>query len=353
MKAPGADRVSIVSGVLRKRWREVEPGGTKIADLFSKDFLADLAMLERLWLIAKSRQGGRGAMGVGARRSRRMGDGLEFADHRDYAPGDDIRFIDWPYYARMEKLLLRLFHEHSESDVVISLDCSASMAADEGERGGGKFDYARRVAAALAYVVMGSLDRVTVVPFGGSGGGDSPGRMLRTGRNRRRIFTVLDYLAGLGAGGQTHLKASMRQLAGRLEEIKTFDSPTTIVLISDLLDCGSELSEALDRLRAGGAFGKFERDVTVLHLYSRRDAKGELEGPYVLTCAETERRMQMHVTEEVRQCYRRQWARFRDGCRRTCLSRGATYVSACTDVPVATFMRNILVALRKAGQLSG
>ncbi|RPI63335.1 MAG: DUF58 domain-containing protein, partial [Planctomycetaceae bacterium] len=69
-----------------------------------------LARLERLALIAKRLA----AQGVGPRRSRRLGDGLEFADHRDYSPGDDPRFIDWPYYARMEKLLLRLFHEHGE-----------------------------------------------------------------------------------------------------------------------------------------------------------------------------------------------------------------------------------------------
>ncbi|MCK4601697.1 MAG: DUF58 domain-containing protein, partial [Phycisphaerae bacterium] len=110
---------------------------------------AFLARLERLHLIAK-RMAARGPSGP--RRSRRLGDGLEFADHRAYAPGDDIRFIDWPYYARMERLLLRLFHEHSESDVAILFDASASMAP------GGvmeKFDYARRAAAALAYVAMG------------------------------------------------------------------------------------------------------------------------------------------------------------------------------------------------------
>jgi len=65
---------------------------------------------------------------AGQRRSRRLGDGLEFADHRDYSAGDDVRFIDWPYYARMEKLLLRLFHEHSEGQITNRLDSSAPLA---------------------------------------------------------------------------------------------------------------------------------------------------------------------------------------------------------------------------------
>ena len=90
--------------------------------LFDKQFLA---RLQQLHLIAK-RLTARGA--GGARRSRRIGDGLEFADHRSYEAGDDIRFIDWPYYARMEKLLLRLFHQRNEADVIILLDVSASMA---------------------------------------------------------------------------------------------------------------------------------------------------------------------------------------------------------------------------------
>src|SRR5512140_2366958 len=84
-----------------------------------------LARLERLHLVAKHVAS---RWSAGQRRSHRMGDGLEFADHRDYAGGDDIRFIDWPFYARMEKLLLRLFHEHSESDVAIMLDASGSMS---------------------------------------------------------------------------------------------------------------------------------------------------------------------------------------------------------------------------------
>jgi len=298
--------------------------------LFDKDFLA---RLERLHLVAKRMSVRRRA---GARRSRSMGDGLEFADHRGYAPGDDIRFLDWPYYARMEKLLLRLFHQHSEADVVIALDCSGSMGADGAPGAANKFDYARRAAAALAYVAMGSLDRVTLVPFS-----DALGRALSTGRDRGKIFAVLDYLAGLGAGGRTDLTGCMRRLAGM------YDSPAAVLLISDLLDCGPELSDALAHLSAGG------HDATVLHLYSAADARGELDGALLLEHSETARQMRLFVTDEILASYRGQWARFRDGCRRSCISRGGTYVAACSDPGAPGFEGLILHALCRAGVLTG
>jgi len=233
--------------------------------LFDKDFLA---RLERLHLVAKRMSVRRRA---GARRSRSMGDGLEFADHRGYAPGDDIRFLDWPYYARMDAL----------------------------------------------------------------------GRALRTGRDRGKIFAVLDYLAGLGAGGRTDLTGCMRRLAGM------YDSPAAVLLISDLLDCGPELSDALAHLSAGG------HDATVLHLYSAADARGELDGALLLEHSETARQMRLFVTDEILASYRGQWARFRDGCRRSCISRGGTYVAACSDPGAPGFEGLILHALCRAGVLTG
>ena len=292
--------------------------------LFDEDFLL---RLERLHLLAK-RLAFRGS--AGARRSRRLGDGLEFADHRDYAPGDDIRFIDWPYYARMEKLLLRMFHEHSEDDVAILLDCSGSMAPG-GARP--KLDYALRTAAAMAYVAMGSLDRVVLLPFA-----EDLAEPLRTGRNRLGIFAVLDFLSGLAGGGRTHLRRCAEHVAQRVE------TPGTVLVISDLLDCHAELSDALARLGQGGG------DVWVLHLYAPSDARPQWHGPILLRQAETGRQLSLHVTEALRESYRRRWEEFRAGCERTCLSRGATYVSAATDVP---FEQLVLGTLRRAGVLAG
>lgn len=289
---------------------------------FDENFLA---RLEQLHLIAK-RITTRPSAAM--RRSHRLGDGLEFADHRDYAPGDDIRFIDWPYFARMEKLLLRMFHEHSDTDVTILLDTSASMAP-----GGriAKFDYARKTAAALAYVAMGSLQRVNLLPFAR---GISLSREMHTGRNRGQILEVLEFLADLETGGDTELARSIVQLTHRAK------SPRTVLIISDFLDCDDQLSDSLVRLRLRG------HDAAVLHLYSPADASGDLAGPMLLKHSEDERQLSVNVSDDLLQSYREQWRQFINRCESACLAREAIYIAASTDIP---FEQLILKTLRKAG----
>jgi len=277
-----------------------------------KDRLFDgqfLARLQQLHLIAK-RLSARDA--GGARRSRHIGDGLEFADHRSYMVGDDIRFIDWPYYARMEGLLLRLFHERSEADVIIMLDASASMAPGQATD---KFDYALRVAAALAFVAMGGLERVIVQPFA-----EDLAPPLRTGRNRGQILEVLDFLVELAPGGRTDLDRCADRLA------RSLDAPASVLLVSDLLDCGDDLSDAVVRLKGRGC------DVTALHVYSPLDANPALAGPVILQQAETHQNMPVDVTDDVRASYRRRWREMCDALARTAASRGPR-----TSRPRATF----------------
>jgi len=306
-----------------------------VAGKWKYDFAdeAFLARLERLHLIAK-RLAARGH--PGPRRSRRLGDGLEFADHRDYVRGDDIRFIDWPYYARMEKLLLRMFHEHSEADVVIMLDTSASMASGGAME---KFNYARRAAAALAYVAMGSLERVIIQPFG-----ESLGEQTRSPRSRQHVLEVLDFLAGLAPAGRTHLGQCAELLAARQDAAGPAGSAGTVVIISDLMDCRDELGAALGRLIRPG------RDLTVLHTYSAGEESPALGGPVLLRQAETLERMVVDVTDDVLASYRRQFAEFRAACERACVSHGAIYAAAPTDVP---FEQLVLNTLKRAGVLAG
>lgn len=300
--------------------------GRTLHGFFDEQFLR---CLERLHLLAK-RLAARAP--VGARASRRLGDGLEFADHRDYAPGDDIRFLDWPYYARMEKLLLRLFHQHSEADVSILLDCSASMAPGGA---GEKFDYARRAAAALAYVAMGGLERVWIFPFS-----NTLGEPLRTGRNRGQIVEVLEFLSTLRPSGRTALRACADRFVGALSGEARRPGP--VLLLGDLLDCGDELSDSLSRLQLAGC------DVTVLHVFSPHDADPRLAGPVLLRHAEQDAQLSIQATKDVLNAYRAAWKAFATTCEHACLARGATYVAAPTDAPLEQL---ILHAMRRAGVL--
>ncbi len=290
--------------------------------IFDQEFLA---RLERLRMQAKA-LAARGA--PGSRRARTMGDGLEFSDHRNYAPGDDIRFVDWPYYARMERLLLRLFHQHSRADVAVLLDCSGSMAP------GGEatvFDYARRTAAALAYVAMAGLDRVVLATFA-----DRIGQERTLGPNRERIFEALDFLSALVPAGPTALRASVEGFVHRRQ------AGGTAILLSDLLDCGEELSDALGMLRSHGW------EPAVLQVYSPADERPELDGAVLLRQAETGQRMNLLASPELLESYRRQWQNHQQACQRTCLARQAAFVPVCTDVP---FEMLVLRTLRRAGVL--
>src|SRR5215212_6431099 len=123
--------------------------------LFDPQFLA---RLEDLALVARRRRAGAGAGQAGGRK---LGDGLEFADHREYVPGDELRYLDWHAYARLGRLFIRMFHQHTDRVVHILIDCSASMESGAGEGRAGtapsKFDHARRIAAALAYLALNNL----------------------------------------------------------------------------------------------------------------------------------------------------------------------------------------------------
>src|SRR5262245_52640501 len=95
------------------------------------------------------------------RRTMQLGGGIEFADHRDYHPGDDFRYLDWNLYARHEELLLKRFQEEEDLHVYFLLDCSRSMGFGDPV----KFDLARQVLAALAYIALADLDRISVSAF--------------------------------------------------------------------------------------------------------------------------------------------------------------------------------------------
>ena len=298
-------------------------------DFFDEAFLR---RLERLRLVAKSALSRSRA---GARRARGLGDGLEFADHRSYSPGDDVRFIDWPCYARLEKLLLRLFHEHSEAGVGILLDCSASMAP-----GGNldKFHAARRAAAALAYVAMSGGERVRLAPFA-----EDLGEPLRTGRNRARFFHVLEWLAALLPAGPTNLRRAAERF------LRFRPPPSTVLILSDLLGCRQDLAPALARLRLAGSAA------CAVHVFSPADAEPLLSGPLLLEHAEPTAgrppaRLSLLVSPEVLASYRRRWTELCSSLRRTCIAEGAIYVQAPTDIPADP---GLLIALRQAGVVQG
>src|SRR5688572_8205130 len=208
--------------------------------LFDSDFLKKLEYLSLI-----SRRVFRGSI-LAQRRTMQLGGGIEFADHRQYTPGDDFRYLDWNIYARHGDLLLKRFQEEEDLHVYFLLDCSRSMGFGEPA----KFDLARQVTAALAYIALADLDRISVIAFADRVIADFP-----LTRGKARILPLLEFLENLPlAGTDTDLAASVQQFVRRRQRLGL------AVVVSDLFSPGG-YEQGLDQLR----HRRYEPHVVQLH----------------------------------------------------------------------------------------
>src|SRR4051812_1510435 len=170
------------------------------SDLLPPDLMAQL---ERLELV--TRKVFRGRM-KGERRSKRKGQSVEFADFRSYVPGDDLRSLDWNLYARLDKLIIKLFLEEEDLHFFTLIDSSLSM--DFGTPT--KLEYAKQLAAALGFVGLIRTDRVRIETLGQLAGQRGP--VLR---GRRGVWRMLEYLNGIEAGATTSLAEGVKNFCLR------------------------------------------------------------------------------------------------------------------------------------------
>ncbi|MBA4148963.1 MAG: DUF58 domain-containing protein [Verrucomicrobia bacterium] len=182
-----------------------------------------LRRLEQFQLLATRRAK---SSSRGERRSRARGQSVEFADHRNYVPGDDFRYLDWNLYGRLDRLFLKLYEEERELPVRIFLDSSESMNFGTPR----KFDFARQIAAAVGYVALSGFDRVTVQAFPDDPEQTANRNALRSVRGKKSSLTYLQNLVRLNAGGVANLNDSLRRGA-----IEARQAGLAIVL-SDFLD---------------------------------------------------------------------------------------------------------------------
>src|SRR5436190_15776827 len=167
-----------------------------------------LRRLEQFQLLAARRAK---SSAKGERRSRSRGQSVEFADYRNYAPGDDFRYLDWNLYGRLERLFLKLYEEERELPVRIFLDASESMTFGTPV----KFDFARQIAAAIGYVALCGFDRVSVIPFPENAEEAAVRCALRSVRGRKSALTFFQNLNQITAHGAANLNDALRR--GALE----------------------------------------------------------------------------------------------------------------------------------------
>ncbi|WP_428268350.1 DUF58 domain-containing protein [Haliangium sp.] len=245
------------------------------------------------------------------RRMRKVGSGIEFADHRRYTWGDDFRYIDWNVYGRVDKLLLRLFEEEEDLHIYLLLDASRSMLIGEPL----KLHYAMQVTAALAYVGLANLDRVAIVPFS-----DHIHGRLPPARGKNRIFKVFEFLRNVEVGGDTDLGACIDKL------VHQHKRRGLAVLISDFYDPRG-FEEALNTLR----YNKFEP--FVLQVFDRKEAEPTLHGDLALVDCETGEVKEVTVSRALLDAYTREHEKFCAELRDFCTARAVPYFRTHTQVP--------------------
>jgi uncharacterized protein (DUF58 family) len=281
-----------------------------------------LKKLEYLYVVSRKVFAGRMRA---ERRTRKKGSGVEFADHRDYTAGDDLRYLDWSAYGRLDKLLLRLFEEEEDLHIYLLVDASRSMLAHD------KLDYARTLAAALAYVGLAKLDRVSIVPFGGTSRDRLP-----PARGKGNIFKIFGFLQELEATGKTELGRALESFVHQTKR------RGLAIVISDFFDPDG-YADGLNLLR----YHRFEP--TVLQVWDRREAKPGLRGDVELVDAETGELRQVTVTERALAAYEQAHAQYCDGLAQFCAGRGVPYYRADTAVP---FDELVLRIFRAGGFLA-
>ena len=284
--------------------------------LLSPSFLAKLDTLT-----VRARRRGSGVR-KGERRSIRRGQSMEFADHRAYVPGDDLRHLDWHLYGRLEALFIKLFEEREDRTVQVFVDASGSMEGD-------KLAVAQQVGAALSYVALGSMDRVCVADFA-----DGLRRIRPPVRGRSSIHGIFKHLREIQPEGESDLARALHSYSRR--------QGTGIgILLSDLLfPTGYE--EALKRLLY------LDLELYVFHVMSPAELRPDLDGDILLVDNETGAEVPLTVDDAVLERYERTVRKYAEGIEQSCRRMGIQYSLLEADVDVEAY---VMGALRRQGML--
>jgi uncharacterized protein (DUF58 family) len=284
-----------------------------VEQLFGQDFMKKL---EYLATVARRLY----RLKVRSRRRKRIGTGLEFADRRDYEYGDDFRYIDWNFFARMERLLVRLFEEEQEMSVYFLLDTSRSMLGGSPR----KFDHARRALAALAYLGLANLDRVSVWSFA-----SDLGPFLSPKKGKAQIFSITEFLSKLRAGGATDFSASCSSFVSKAGR------PGLTVVISDFFD-GASYEAGLKAL----FHNKF--DLFLIHVYDSRDSMPDFLSDVRLVDSETGESRNLTVNTRLRGAYEKEFAIYQKEIEAFATRHGAGWLAAPTALPFEEMVLRVL-----------
>jgi uncharacterized protein (DUF58 family) len=259
--------------------------------------------------------------------SPRRGTSLEFADYRRYAPGDDLRYLDWGIYARSDRLYVKLFREEVDLFAYIFVDASGSMAFPSPKE---KFFPASHVAAALSYVVLANHDHVKLHLLGNSfAEAASPFY-----RGRRRMVDCIRFMTSRDPDGPLDLAQSL------VNHLRRLRRPGKAILISDFLMPAASVQQGLNLLRA------FNLDIAVIQVLTRQEVDPPFaHGGLNLVDSETHAEMRFHWDARTRQDYQDRLARHNSQIRSFCHQSGIHYSLYITDRELDDFVFATLPAI--------
>ena len=249
---------------------------------------------------------------------RTYGQTVEFADYREYMLGDDIRRIDWNLYSRFEKFFLKLFTDERQMHTQVFIDCSASMGKDNPA----KAAYTVGIAAALGYLSVHNMDKVSYKLVKGEKSEDPFGTIV----GKRAFFKAISELEDLTFEGESDLRSSV------LNTQNTGNNDGLTVIISDFFT-DSDWKNAVDYL----CYKK--RQVLLVQVLTPEEANPSYTGRVNLIDCETEdvgdsRNLRIKIDRTSQDAYDTAMQVHQEELRSFCNSRGATYVSVCTDQPI-------------------
>jgi uncharacterized protein (DUF58 family) len=256
----------------------------------------------------------------GERRSKRRGQSVEFADYRNYVVGDDLRFIDWNIYARLERLFLKLFLEEEDLSLSILVDISASC--DFGDPN--KALYMKRVAAALGYVGLVNYNRVSISAINNTVAGET-GNL----RSRRKVQQMLGFLQDLEPNGPSFLGDACKRFA------LAHRNKGVCVILSDFFDKGGYENGL--RYLAGGNY-----DLFVIQVLAPQEINPDLQGDLKLKDIEDGDLAEVSITAPLIKKYKDNLNAYCAGLKEYVTRRGGTYLFTSTAVPFDTLVLNYL-----------
>lgn len=288
--------------------------------LLSPEFMTRLEQLE---IISRKIFAGRIK---GERRSKRKGESVEFAGYRNYVVGDDLRFLDWNIYARLEKLFLKLFMEEEDLNVTLLVDCSGSMDWGDPHKG----LYVKRVAAAIAYIGLVNYDRLSIYAYA-----DRLNYEMRGIRGRRMVSQVIGFLEKIPYGGVSNIAEAGKRFAIRHR------GKGVVIVLSDFMD-KSGYENGLRYLVGRGY------DLYAIQALSPQEIDPTLVGDLKLKDVEDEDVAEVTISKPLLDRYRANLTAYCMDLKNYCSRREITYLFTITRVPFDTL---VLAYLRQQGLL--